>query len=261
MNFSLDPDHFDQHFLVDNTVINKFIDVSNLNMNDTVVEVGPGNGALTNLIAKKVKKLYCIELDVRLKVYLDKICSENKNVEVIYGSALEVDIPKCNKLVTALPYSIVEPFMSKMITTDFDELIMITGNRFASSVESNEINYLSLLTNCFFESEKIMEISPDSFNPKPRTISAMIKLKHKTKEDNKIYSFFKNMYLLNHKKIKNGMIESLITNNYCSTQREARELIDSMSIPEDILDTKFEVCSNEQLKYLYNIVSKFIEER
>lgn len=261
MNFSLDPDHFDQHFLVDNNIINKFIDISNLNMNDIVVEVGPGNGVLTSLIAKKVKKLYCIELDIRLKAYLDKICSENKNVEVIYNSVLEVNIPKCNKLVTALPYSIVEPFMSKMINTDFDELIMITGNRFASSVENNEINYLSLLTNCFFDFEKIIEISPDSFNPKPRTVSAMIKLKHKTVEDNKIYLFFKNMYLLNHKKIKNGMIESFIITGYCSTQREARELIDSMNIPEDILETKFEVCSNEQLQYLYNAISKCIEER
>ena len=89
MNFSLDPDHFDQHFLVDNNIINKFIDISNLNMNDIVVEVGPGNGVLTSLIAKKVKKLYCIELDIRLKAYLDKICSENKNVEVIYNSVLE----------------------------------------------------------------------------------------------------------------------------------------------------------------------------
>lgn len=259
MDFINNSNHFDQHFLIDDNIIYSFIDVSKFNSSDIVVEVGPGKGTLTSLIAKKVKKLYCIEVDLRLKPYLDEICRKNNNVEIIYSSVLNVDIPICNKIITSLPYSIIEPFMNKMIKTNFDELIMITGNKFASSVENNEISYLSLLTNCFFDFEKIMEINPVSFNPQPRTMSAMIKLKHKDNDDNIINSFFKNMYLLNHKKAKNGIIESFIATGYCSTQREARELIKIMNISNDLLETKFEIYSNDQLLNLYESVKKLFD--
>ena len=259
MEFFNDTDHFDQHFLIDDNVISTFIKESNLNKNDIVVEVGPGKGIITDLIAGKVKKIYCIELDVRLRPYLDEICRKNNNVEVIYSSVLDIEIPKCNKIITSLPYSIVEPFMNKMIKTSFDELIMITGNRFASSCENREISYLSLLTNCFFDFEKIMEINPSSFNPQPRAMSAMVKLKFK-KSKKKVDDFFQNMYMLNHKKIKNGIIESLINTKYCSTQREAREIVESLDIPNDVLETKFEVCSNEQLNILYSKVNNLYNE-
>ena len=67
------------------------------------------------------------------------------------------------------------------------------------------------------------------------------------------------MYLLDHKKIKNGIIESLIETKYCLTQREAREIIKKLDIPNDILETKFEVCSNEQLLLLYNKIYKLYD--
>ena len=256
MDFINDSDHFDQHFLIDNSVITSFIDSSHFNKSDVVVEIGPGRGAVTNLIADKVKKLYCIELDLRLKPYLDEICMRHKNVEVIYANVLNVKIPSCNKIITSLPYSIIEPFMSKMIKTDFDELIMITGSKFANSVENGEITKLSLLTNCFFSFDKILDIEPKSFNPPPRTMSSMVRLNHKQEEVDNIYLFFKNMYLLNHKKVKNCIIESLIVTKYCSTKREAREIIRTLTLSEEILETKFEVCSNEQLVTLYNKVCK-----
>ena len=256
MNFNNDTDHFDQHFLIDKSIIDTFIKSANFNKNDTVVEIGPGKGNITKLIANKVKELYCIELDGRLKPYLDEISTSKKNVKIIYSNALNTDIPKCNKIITSLPYSIIEPFMNKMIKTDFDELFMITGSRFANSVEQKEITKLSLLTNCFFEFNKIMDIVPESFNPAPRTMSSMISIKHKIDKTNDIYSFFKQMYLLNHKKIKNAIIESLIKTKHCLTQREAREIINELNISDEILETKFEVCNNEQLFTLYNEISK-----
>ena len=104
-----------------------------------------------------------------------------------------------------------------------------------------------------------MDIVPESFNPAPRTMSSMISLKHKTNIINDIYAFFKQMYLLNHKKIKNAIIESLIKTKHCLTQREAREIVNKLNISNEILETKFEVCSNEQLLTLYNEISKLFK--
>ena len=105
--FKNNPDELDQHFLIDKDVINSFIKVCNLSKDDVVLEIGPGDGTLTKLIAPKVKKMYVIEKDIRLKPYLDKI----KNIDVTYGSCLNVPFPKVDKIITSLPYSIIEPFI------------------------------------------------------------------------------------------------------------------------------------------------------
>ena len=257
MEFENDANYLDQHFLVDKDIINKFINEANIQGTDTIVEVGPGKGVITELIAKRAGKVYCIELDTRLKQYLDEVCKKNKNVEIIYANVLDVTVPECDKIITALPYSIIEPFMYKMLRCNFKELIMITGNRFADNVDTNEVNKLSLLTNCFFKFEKIMEILPESFNPRPRVVSAMLRIEPKDEEeitDSKLL-FFRYMYCLNHKKIKNALIESYIkfykNKNMEMTQRMAKNLIEEMQLNDEMLDTKFETCSNDQLKELY----------
>ena len=73
MNFKNNTDNLDQHFLVSETVINKFIEISNLTKNDICLEIGPGKGILTKIIAPKVKKLTVIEKDERLEEYLKEI--------------------------------------------------------------------------------------------------------------------------------------------------------------------------------------------
>ena len=206
MEFINDPNYYDQHFLINENVIEKFIEISNLNKDDIIVEVGPGQGILTKKIAPKVKKVYCIELDTRLKTFLDEICNEYKNIEIIYNNVLNTFIPKCTKIITALPYSIVEPFMNKMLKCEFDELIMITGKRFAEKVMKKEINRLSLMVNCFFEFEKIMDITPDNFSPRPRVLSSMIKLKPKKNLTGFNDIIFKRLFLMKNKKIKNGLV-------------------------------------------------------
>jgi len=85
--FQNDSNYLDQHFLIDDVIINKFIKICNLNNDDTVVEIGPGKGVLTKKIIPQVKSLTLIEKDTRLKEYLDKL-----NVKVIYANILEVHL-------------------------------------------------------------------------------------------------------------------------------------------------------------------------
>ena len=197
--FKNDSNYLDQHFLIDEEVINNFIKVCNLNENDIVVEIGPGKGILTKLIEPKVKKLIVIEKDERLKEYLNQI----PNINLIYGNVLNIDIPKCNKIITSLPYSIIEPFIYKLKDVNFKEIYMIMGSTYVNNVINHKITNLSLLTNTFFETKKYFDIKPSSFNPKPRTISSVIKLTKK-EEFNMIDSIFKNIYHLDNLKVKNA---------------------------------------------------------
>lgn len=68
--FKNDTNYLDQHFLVNNSIINAFIDASNLSINDEVVEIGPGKCNISDIIARRVKHLTCIEIDRNLEHFL-----------------------------------------------------------------------------------------------------------------------------------------------------------------------------------------------
>lgn len=106
-----------------------------------------------------------------------------------------------------------------------------------------------------------MDITPDNFYPSPRVMSSMIKMIHKIDFNDDIYNFFKKMYLLKHKKIKNCIVETLISINYCSTQREAKQVVKILNLSNELLEKKFETCSNKELLSLYNIVEEKIYEK
>lgn len=262
MDFKNNSDHFDQHFLIDKEVIKKFIEVSNLKKSDIVVEIGPGKGYISKIIAERVKKLYCIELDERLKPFLNVLQKENKNVEVIYSNALITNIPRCTKIITALPYSIIEPFVKKMLSCTFDELIMITGKKYATNVEERKINNLSLLTNCYFDFERIIDIPPKSFDPAPRVMSSIVKLIPIKADQLNDFNLlvFRYMFYFKTKKVRNSLVESLIKSYEHSktvlTQKMSKNIIEQMSLGTELLEKKFEDCSNKDLELLNQEIKK-----
>lgn len=263
MEFINETDKLDQHFLVDQTIIDRFIKEANLKKSDVVVEVGPGKGNISKFIADKVKKLYLIELDRRLEKYLVPLSYEKGNIELIFDSVLDTFIPECDKIITSLPYSIVEPFIYKVIKCDFKEMLMITGSRFANNVMENKITKLSLLTNSFFKVEKIMDIIPESFNPKPRVLSSMIKLtKIKETDLSDAMIILRNLYFYDDKKIKNALIESFIRLNYLKniklTQKEAKKIVNELNIDEILLNKTFNSISNEELNIIYESIMKYL---
>ena len=246
--------NYNQHFLIDQNIINKYLKLLNIKPNDVVVEIGAGKGVLTNYLKDVAKKLYVIEIDKRLKEYLDKI----DNITVIYDNVLNVDIPSCDKIVTSLPYNIIEPFTKKLINTNFKELYMLIGSNYVDDVLNNNINKLSIITNSYFNLTKLLEVLPSSFDIPPHTLSYVVKLEKKDFNSlSNIYKIYNLLYYYQNKKIKNSLKESLIKINNL-TQKEAKKIISNLNIPESILETKFEIISNEELKtlnkYLLNIM-------
>ena len=186
-----------QHFLIDEDVINKLIMASNFKKDDIVVEIGPGTGNITKKVLPLVKYVIGIEIDTNLKPSLEEVKKQYQNLEVIYGNVINMYIPKCSKIISNLPFSIIEPFIYKLIRCDFKEAILIVGDNYANGVINGDKNNLSLLTNAFFEVKKIGDILPDSFLPKPRTKASILILKHKSFDshrDNFKMSIFRELY-------------------------------------------------------------------
>ena len=245
--FENDTNFLDQHFLIDNNVIDLFIKSCDLKENDKVLEIGAGKGTLSKIISKKVKSFTIIEKDKRLEKFLS-------NYSVIYNDVLKEDINGYNKIITSLPYSITEGFIYKLIDVDFDKLIMICGKTFADSIISNEDKKTSLLTNLYFNVEKVIDIEPASFEPKPRVMSSLIVL---TKKDDKLLSkedlILKLLYKYRYMKVKNAIKEILIKLDNI-TQRQARDIVSKYNINDNILDKLFDELSNEEVKELKNCI-------
>lgn len=258
MVFKNDTDYYDQHFLIDKEVLNDFVDTCELSIEDEVVEIGPGKGVITELLARKSKHVTCIELDLNLEHFINVLKDKYKNIDVLYGNALDIYIPPCDKIISALPYSITEPFIEKLLRCEFKESILIVGKRFADNVCNKSLTKLSLLTNSFFNVEKIRDIEPKCFDPAPRVMSSIIKIKHIKREDLK-YSFkkfiFREMFYNRERKLKNNLMESLIEfsklHDKRLTKKESKEIIKSYNIPDITLNKQMENLSNEEYRIIY----------
>ena len=238
IEFENDTNYLDQHFLIDKSIINAFVDAAELKINENVVEIGPGKGEISDIIARRVKHLTLIEIDRNLEPFIN-------------GSKF--------LSISALPYSITEPFIEKLLRCEFKEAILIVGKKFADNVLEKNLNKLSLLTNSFFRVEKVMDIAPDAFSPEPRVMSTMIKLT-KLKREELNYSFkkfmFREMFFYRNRKLKNNLMEALIEfvklHDKKLTKKESKAIIDSYKLPKETLNKEMENLSNEEYEMLYN---------
>ena len=245
--FENDTNFLDQHFLVDEKIIKTFIDSCEITKDDIVLEVGPGKGVLTKYLSKQAKKLLVVEKDVRLLPFL-------KDYDVTYRDILHYDIPDVNKIVTSLPYSITEPFLYKLLDVNFDKLIMMCGKNFVDNLESNNTK-LSIMCNLYFNYTKICDVKPDSFNPKPKVMSSLITMTKKdedklSKKDKIVRLLYKYRYM----KVKNALKEILIKLDNL-TQRQAKDIIKTYNINEDISNKLFDELSNSEVVELYKQIN------
>ena len=174
-----------QNFLIDKDIITKIIDVSNIE-NKEILEIGPGSGNLTEYIIKKnPKKFYVVEKDDDLSFILKEKFKDSINI--INDDILKVSEDKIskNKLTVFgnLPYNISTEILSRWIINLktnfwFDKLILMFQKEVADRIiaKANTSNYgrLSILSNWKLEIEKIIDIKPQSFFPKPKIDSSLL---------------------------------------------------------------------------------------
>ena len=235
---------------------------NNLKINENVVEIGPGKGEISDTIARRVNHLTCIEIDRELEPFINVLKDKHDNVDVIYGSALNVFIPECDKIISALPYSITEPFIEKLLRCKFNEAILIVGKRFADNVIARNHNKLALLTNSFFTVDKIMDIGPDAFDPAPRVMSSMIRLTPIVREELH-HSFrrfmFRELFFNRDRKLKNNLMEALISfvalHDQKMTKKESKAIIEGYNLPKEMLNKRIENLNNEEYEMLYNALN------
>src|SRR4030042_3936025 len=121
-----------QHFLIDSSVAEREVAYAGITKNDVVLEIGPGKGIITCLLAKQAKQVIAIEIDKRLFEQLHYIVP--KNVTLICQDALSVDfhsLPRFTKIVSNLPFEISSPIIFKFLKSTFSLAILIYQKDFA----------------------------------------------------------------------------------------------------------------------------------
>ncbi len=208
-----------QNYLIDKNKRDQIIGFGDINKDDVVLEIGTGIGTLTIEIAKRAKKVIAIEQDTNICNILKKRLEDEKidNVELINDDALSVDFPKFNKIISNLPYQISSPITFKFLNYDFDLAVLMYQKEFASRMngEVGSKNYSRLSAMLYFKCnvETLTEVSAESFIPKPKVDSTVVKLTPKENEigeiDFKTYSnFTKALFQHRNKKIRNALIDS-----------------------------------------------------
>ena len=202
-----------QNFLTDKNTINKIIEIINPKIDDNILEIGPGKGALTIPLSKLVSKINAIEIDPLLFEFL-----ENKkitNLSLINNDILNVDLHKyknSTKIIGNLPYYITSPIIFKTLENKYlKKMIFMVQKEVAERIFSkpNSKNYsrISVMIQTFCNIDLKYNISKNVFYPKPKVDSCIIKLKKKgTNLDLKEYAIFiKAAFRQKRKKIKNNL--------------------------------------------------------
>ena len=214
-----------QNFLQDKNIIDKIVNAPDYGDNNLVIEIGPGAGALTKELLKKVDRAILYEVDTRLEKILNKELCTFVNYELIFDDFLNRDVNKdISKydfdnlyIVANLPYYITTPIITKIINDKIptnEIVIMIqkeVADRFSAKPGSKEYGQITVFLNYFFDIDNVCNVSKNCFFPKPKVDSAVIKMKRKESNDYiKNFDVFnrlvKDSFRFKRKTIKNNLV-------------------------------------------------------
>ena len=174
-----------QHFLHDKNIINKIISNLEINIKDTFIEIGPGEGALTTPLLERVENIILIEKDRDLIPILEKKYN-HKKVKIVNQDILKCElsnlIKKNTRIVGNLPYNISTEIIFKLLpfSKDIKDLHFMLQkevvDRIVAAPGTKIYGRLSVMTQVYFTVKKLFDISPNVFIPKPKVDSAYIRL-------------------------------------------------------------------------------------
>jgi 16S rRNA (adenine1518-N6/adenine1519-N6)-dimethyltransferase len=175
-----------QHFLIDQNIVRKIVAAADLTPEDTVVEIGPGRGVLTEALAPAVRRVVAIEIDPQLHRLLQARQADWKNVELIRADALMhpfETLPAGAIVVANLPYYVSTPLLFKFLEhrSRFPRLVLMLQNEVADRLvgKPGDANYgvLSVMAQYAADVTKAFKVSANCFRPRPEVGSAVVVLR------------------------------------------------------------------------------------
>ncbi|OGS27908.1 MAG: ribosomal RNA small subunit methyltransferase A [Elusimicrobia bacterium RIFOXYB2_FULL_48_7] len=251
------PTRLGQNFLVDKSVAENIVCSAELSCEDTVIEIGPGKGILTGLIAPLVKKLICVEIDPGLAFQLKEKFGNCKNVEIVTRDFLRWPIPTASqtgsavKFISNLPYYITSPILNLALSYDNWQTAVFmvqkeVGERILAAPGCREYGVLTLMVLFHAQPGKLFDVSRASFSPVPEVDSTVIKFTRKTPRERcypvtekLFHRVIKSAFSQRRKTVLNSMSAGLILPKNQITELLVKNGVDPGIRPEHIPFDKF----------------------
>ena len=180
---------FGQNYLHDNNIIKKIVSEINPQPDDTIAEIGPGRGALTELIYGKTKIFIAVEIDTRV---IENLHSKFPDLRLIQKDFLKFDIStiigsskKKLRVIGNIPYNLTSSIIFKTIRNAelIEDAVLMVQNEVAKRMTakkgSKDYGILTVLLNYFTDTQVCFKVSPNAFYPKPKVTSAIVHLRFK----------------------------------------------------------------------------------
>jgi 16S rRNA (adenine1518-N6/adenine1519-N6)-dimethyltransferase len=219
---------YGQNFLVDSNVLNKIVESAGITKEDTVLEIGPGIGSLTQYLCESAKNVICVEIDTKMIPVLEDTLFGYENVRVINEDILKVDIDALIKesgadkikVVANLPYYITTPIIMGLLEKEanIDSITVMIQKEVALRMQegpgSKDYGALSLAVAFYSDANIKMTVSPNCFIPRPNVDSTVIRLdvldepKVSVKDKDRMFRIIKGAFEQRRKTLTNALSHS-----------------------------------------------------
>lgn len=220
---------FGQNFLINQKSLLRFIDLLNIEKNDTVIEIGPGIGVVSYTLCQQAKKVYLIELDRSKETALKKVLENYSNYEIIWqdatninwaefikGKALELEKVK---FIGSLPYNVSKKIIYNIFTSriKWNQAAFFLQLEVAQSYTSTppQAEFLSQFARIFANAELKFQVPPEHFIPKPKVKTGVIHFSQKEKpsveDPEALQKFIKIGFTQPRKTLYNNLKEQKVT--------------------------------------------------
>lgn len=234
-----------QNFIIDTNILRNIVQTASVDEHTTVIEVGPGIGALTEQIAKEAKEVFAFEIDDRLLSVLDDTLSPYDNVTVFHQDILEVDFEQFKAeylsdtsrlvVIANLPYYITTPIIMHLIESSLpvEEMVLMMQKEVASRLEAKPstkaYGSLSIAIQYYMEVEVAFTVPRTVFMPQPNVDSAIIRLRTlenppvMVKDENLFFKIVRASFVQRRKTIWNNLRKAFNDKSKEETLRDAFE--------------------------------------
>ena len=178
-----------QHFLTDRRVIQRIIEALEPRADETILEIGPGTGALTAELVERAGRVVAVEFDNKLEPVLRERFAGSSNFELVMSDALTTDFcaaiapARIARLAANLPYNISTAILQRLIVQRLclDEMVVMLQRevveRVLAPAGTTDRGYISVLVEAYCETEKLFDVGPGAFRPPPKVWSSVMRLK------------------------------------------------------------------------------------
>ncbi len=257
---------FGQNFLTDENLLELIVKNSGITKEDTVLEIGPGAGALTSVLAKSAKRVVAYEIDEKLKPVLNEVLQNENNVKINFQDVMKVEMKKIEDeigenyfVVANLPYYITTPIIMRFLeqAKRVEKMVIMVqeevADRLCATPGTADYGAITVAINLSGCAEKILRVPREKFTPAPNVDSAVVKISvDREKNKNIDYIAVRNLVKTAFNNRRKTFVNNLMS-SYGFDRVTAEFLVKKVGLEKTI---RGEVLSAEQFVFLANEIKK-----